>query len=581
MSLKKRLILILVGSGLVLGVLFHFSVNTTLVPDLKRQKEHYIEKLKTTLQTSLAEQEKSISALCTSWADWDGMKDYIEKPSPEFEQEFFSDSSFLGHGMNMILIMGPGENILFNKNYRTDVKFVTLDQLAMETDIDYVTAAVKEMDRPFYGIVNTAYGPLMTAAEPVNGKNGKGMVILGRFIDQVLLEKISHHFVESLQPVSFKNKTLFGFYLGQMQGNDFHSWEDKKKITILHLVKDLQGVPSIIFKIEADNNLSRAIRSHTRLYIFFSVLSMLLLGTLLYFLIGKYINKRIVNISDEMKNVGGLQDISRRITLDTVGDEISSLINDINTMLDKIESEKETKQDVEQMLITSEKLVCIGRLTSSIAHEINNPMLVISNCLQALKNTCANIPDMNKEALEVSRKEIDRVRNIIANLLDFHRPDTEAFSEVNLNDVLLQSLDVLKWSNKLDSIKILTPKKRSFLVFGSQSKLKQVFFNFILNAAEAGAGKKGILRIEILPSEDEKYCEVHFIDNGPGLSQEIKERLFEPFVSTKQDKGVGLGLYVSYKIIKNHNGEIVYNDTYKEGTYFIVKLPVMQKERQP
>lgn len=569
--------MILVGSGFILALLFHFSVNTTLVPQLKQQKERYIEKLRNTLHTSLSEEEKSITALCKSWADWDGMKDYIEKPSSAFEKEFFSDSSFLGHGMNMILILGPGGKILFNKNYRTDVKFVTIDQLAIESAIRNVTAAVKKKSRFFYAIVNTAYGPLMTAANPVNGG---GVVILGRFMDQVLLEKISLHFAETLQPVSFKNKTLFDFYLKQMRGKNFYSWEDKKKITLLYLVKDIGGVPSIIFKIEADNNLFRLVKTHTRLYILFSVLSIILLGILLYLLIEKYINKRIVNISTQMKNVGGLRDISRRITLDTMEDEISSLINELNNMLEKIESEKETKQNVEQMLITSEKLVCIGRLTSSIAHEINNPILVISNCLQALKNTCAGNPCLNKEALEVSRKEVDRVRNIISNLLDFHRPATEEFSEINLNDVLLQSLDVLKWSHKLDSIKILTPKKHHFIVYGSQDKLKQVFFNFILNSAEAGAGKNGVLRIEIVPSEADSFCEVHFIDNGPGLSQEIKERLFEPFVSTKMDKGVGLGLYVSYKIIKNHNGEIVYNDTYKEGTYFIIKLPVIKKERQ-
>lgn len=569
--------MILLGSGFVLGILFHFSVNTTLVPDLKRQKENYIEKLKHTLRTSLAEEAKSIGVLCGSWADWDGMRNYIKQPSAAFEHEFFSDSSFLGHRMNMILILGPGEKILFNKNYRTDVKFITFDQLQIESAIPKLTAAVKKTKRSFYGIVNTAYGPLMTAAEPVSGG---GAVILGRFMDQGLPEKISFHFAETLQPVSFKNKTLFDFYLKQMQGRDFYSWEDKKKITVLYLLNDIGRVPSIIFKIEADNNLARAVRSHTLLYILFSVLSMILLGALLYFLIEKYINKRIIQISTQMKKVGGLQDISRRITLDTMEDEISSLITDINNMLDKIEGEKETEKKVEQMLITSEKLVCIGRLTSSIAHEINNPMLVISNCLQALKNTCADNPGMNKEALEVSRKEIDRVRNIISNLLDFHRPDTEAFSEVNLNDVLLQSLDVLKWSNKLDSITILTPKKHNFVVLGSRGKLKQVFFNFILNSAEAGAGKNGVLRIEILPSEDKTSCEIHFIDNGPGLSPEIKERLFEPFVSTKLDKGVGLGLYVSYKIIKNHNGEIVYNDTYKEGTYFIIKLPLIKKGRQ-
>jgi signal transduction histidine kinase len=578
MSLKKRLILILIVCGFMLALLFHFSFNATIVPDLKQQKEVFNDKLKHKFQTSLLAEEKSITTLCRSWTDWDNMRDYIKKPSPEFEKDFLSDSSFLSHRLNVILVLAPDGKILFNKNYRGDVKFITFNRLEIGKDLDKITDTVKKTQRLFHGIINSAYGPLMTAANPVNTSGG--ILVLGRFMDQVLLEKISLHFTETFQPISFKNKELFAPYLKQMQGKHFYSREDKKKITILYLLKDINGDPSIIFKIETGNKLFRVVKRHTLLYILFSILSMVSLGVLIYILIEKYINKRIIKISTQMKNVQGFKDISVKIARDTKGDEISSLVEEINNMLDKIREEKEDRKKIEQTMLTNEKLVSIGRLASSISHEINNPILVISNCLEAIKNTCIGSSDIHKEAIAVSKKESHRVRNIISNLLDFHRLEKEEFSEVNLNDVLLQSIEVLKWSKKLDSIKIITKKDQDFLIFGSPGKLKQVFINFILNAAEASGGKKGVLWIEIQSSGDKEYCEVHFIDNGPGLSPEIEERLFEPFVSTKQDKGVGLGLYVSYKIIKSHGGEILYNDTYKEGTYFIIKLPLKAKERQ-
>jgi C4-dicarboxylate-specific signal transduction histidine kinase len=156
----------------------------------------------------------------------------------------------------------------------------------------------------------------------------------------------------------------------------------------------------------------------------------------------------------------------------------------------------------------------------------------------------------------------------------------EELTEVNLDEVIQQSQEVLKWSKKLGSIKIIKKKQQDFFIMGFRGRLKQVFINFILNAVEAANNdnkNKPVLRIEILPSKDKDFCEVHFKDNGPGILPQIKNRLFEPFTSTKKGKSVGLGLYVSYKIIKNHQGEILYNNTYKEGAHFIIKLPVKKR----
>jgi signal transduction histidine kinase len=156
----------------------------------------------------------------------------------------------------------------------------------------------------------------------------------------------------------------------------------------------------------------------------------------------------------------------------------------------------------------------------------------------------------------------------------------EELVEVNLDEVVQQSLEVLKWSKNLNSIKIITKKQQDFFIMGSPGRLKQVFINFILNAVEAASNdnkNKPVLRIEILSSKDKDCCEVHFKDNGPGIVPQIKNKLFEPFVSTKEGKSVGLGLYVSYKIIKNHHGEILFDDTYKKGAHFIIKFPIKER----
>ncbi len=569
-----------------MALFFHFSINTTILPDLKQQKNIFIEKQKTKIQMTFTEEEKSITSICNSLSEWSGMINYIKTPSTEFEKEFFSDFPFLSHKINVILVQDAEGKVIYNRN-RNDGKFLDFNGLKIKRVIDEITRQLHHTQASFTGIINSAYGPILLAASPISNQPPpppfSGILMLGRFMDQTFLKRMSIHFTENLTLITFNNNQLFKPYLNRMQGNDFFYWEDEEKFEVFYLVKDIDQIPSFILKIASENRLSRIVKKNTFLYIIFTVLSIIFLGFLVYFLIEKYITKRISKISTDMKSIQGLNDISMRIHPDRKGDEISSLIANINETLDKIESEKKSREEIEKLLITNEKLVSIGRMAGSIAHEINNPILAISNCIQALKKRCLKERDrdydLKEKAITVSESEVDRIRNIISSLLDYHRADMEELTEVNLDEVIQQSLEVLKWSKKLSSIKIITKKKQDFFILGSQGRLKQVFINFILNAAEASNDnkKKPVLQIEILLSEGRNFCEVHFKDNGPGILPSIKNRLFEPFVSTKEGRSMGLGLYVSYKIIKNHHGEILYDDTYKEGAHFIIKLPLKER----
>jgi len=180
--------------------------------------------------------------------------------------------------------------------------------------------------------------------------------------------------------------------------------------------------------------------------------------------------------------------------------------------------------------------------------------------------------------------------------LDFHRLEKDEFAYLEVKETLQKSLDVLKWSKKLGATKITQKIESECVVYASSARLKQVFINFILNAVEAMESKNkspgiqqgiqgktnsneanGTLQIEVKNNKGKNLIEVHFLDNGPGIPNKVKGHLFEPFVSTKEAKGVGLGLYVSYRIIDNHKGEIVYNENYKKGAHFIIKLPAIKR----
>jgi signal transduction histidine kinase len=587
MSLKRRLLLILIFSGLLLAVFLHFSINTTIIPDLEEQKAIIFHSLENRIRAVLSSEDQAISQLCDHWSRWQGLGDYVRQPSQTFIGEYLSDSSIFSHRLNLILITAPDNRFLFTRVFREDLKFLPYTSLKVEQGLEQLFKWARQGQRA-RGILNSAYGPILVAAAPIEPvkPGATAVVVLGRFLDNKRLPGLANTPGQNIRITTFKETELFEFYLKQMQDKVFFYREDKKRLTLLFLVKDILGNPSLILRLETSHELLWVAEQHTQSYIIISTFSLFLMGILVYFMIGRYINRRIISITRETQNVQGLKDISRRITHDQYRDEISSLIHNINQMLDKIEIEKQQREEIEQQLITNEKLVSIGRLSASIAHEINNPVLAISNCLQALKRTCKQCDGedykIHHQAIGLSETEIKRVRTIISNLLDFHRMDKVEFRDVNLDDILVQSLEIVKWSKQFSAIKIITPKKKHFITTGSQDKLKQVFLNFITNAIDAIDDQKGELRIEMQRSPVDGYCDIHFKDNGSGIPENIRNHLFEPFISSKQEKGVGLGLYVSYKIIQNHKGDIIFQDndgSTATGTHFIIRLPLKEEKR--
>ncbi|MGB2907028.1 MAG: HAMP domain-containing sensor histidine kinase [Candidatus Aminicenantaceae bacterium] len=313
------------------------------------------------------------------------------------------------------------------------------------------------------------------------------------------------------------------------------------------------------------------------LFAFSMLLSMAGMGVFLFVYINRFMAKRIRRLSNSMQQIQGMGDLITRIPEEPEGDEISSLISNFNQMLEKLEHERNTRQGIEKTLITNEKLASVGRLASSMAHEINNPALAISNCLLVVKNKWRSDTGSVQEAVEIAEGEIQRVRAIISSLLDFHRTDESGYAPVDLNDTVRQSIQMLEWTNKLDSSMITIEMQEEFSVHGSLGRLRQVFVNLILNAVDAVDKKSGRILIEIRPASDQHAAEVHIYDNGPGIPPEISETLFEPFISTKNEQGVGLGLYVSQQIIRRHRGQIILDEAYQSGTHFIVTIPVLEE----
>jgi two-component system, NtrC family, sensor kinase len=230
---------------------------------------------------------------------------------------------------------------------------------------------------------------------------------------------------------------------------------------------------------------------------------------------------------------------------------------------------------LEDQMVQTEKLTSLGLLAAGVAHEVNTPLAVISNYIQMLAK---QIPadDPRQKTIDRIVKQTFRASEIVNNLLNFSRTGGAQPVDVDLNAVLEETLTLVQHPFKAASISVVrnyaTPLP---VVLGSTTRLQQVFLNLFMNARDAMPGG-GML--EVRTGAHNGSVEVEVVDTGAGIPPEHLHRIFDPFFTTKATgRGTGLGLSVSYGIIKEHAGKVDVRSTPGKGTSFRLEFPVARK----
>jgi len=224
--------------------------------------------------------------------------------------------------------------------------------------------------------------------------------------------------------------------------------------------------------------------------------------------------------------------------------------------------------------IQSEKLAEIGRLSASIAHEVNNPLAIIAYAVQLLQREESN-SDFQREMTERIEAEVERLKNLTGGLLSFSRRDTGPRQLTNLKDVFEQVLLLIRYELTRKSIHLREDYAPAPAIWADANQLKQVFINLLMNAAQA-LGQAGEISIHLVELRDQ--IEIRIRDNGPGVPNAMSEKIFEPFVTTKKEgEGTGLGLYLCRSIIQEHGGQLQLEQSTQPGACFVIRLPIVSE----
>ena len=288
---------------------------------------------------------------------------------------------------------------------------------------------------------------------------------------------------------------------------------------------------------------------------------------------GRFIAKKIVA---SMRDIEGLavsisEGSFKKIEDIRTDDECASVIRAMNFMSDELKNREEE-------IIQSKKLASLGILTAGVAHELRNPLNNISMVAQNFLEMYDSLDREHRIGLmHKVEEETKRIEEIVKNLLDFAKPKVANLEEADINRTVRKVVNLMQNTLDISNIELnlsLDPSVPHVFIDGPQ--IQQVLVNLILNAVQA-MSPGGKLSIKTYGGHEGGSVIIEVSDTGKGIPHEFLPYIFDPFFSTKGVEGTGLGMSISYGIIRNHKGSIRVESTINEGTTFTIELPAYKK----
>ena len=283
------------------------------------------------------------------------------------------------------------------------------------------------------------------------------------------------------------------------------------------------------------------------------------------------LSKPLERLTEAAERVGK-GEFEVRVSTDS-RDEIGALSHSFNQMTDELRERDVKLAGANAALIQSEKLAAFGQLGAGIAHEVKNPLAGILGYAQLTLRKLDDDSPFRKN-LNIIETETRRCTSIISNLLQFARQESTTMKPTEINAVVEAALQIVNHQLGVNNVKISKELASNLPTCdASANQLQQAIMNFAINAQQAMGSEGGNLIVRTHGGNGGEVV-IEIEDDGPGIPEDIRAKIFEPFFTTKPaGQGTGLGLSVTYGIIKDHGGEIQVEDAPGGGTRFVVRLP--------
>ncbi len=295
-----------------------------------------------------------------------------------------------------------------------------------------------------------------------------------------------------------------------------------------------------------------------------------IISIVLGIILANHITSPIKELSYAAKKIGeGDLDYTIKNKLLKRKDEIGSLAEEFSEMKKRVKADIEHIKNLERKKAQTERLSMMGQMVSGIVHEIKNPLTSISGFAQLIEEMSDDA--IIKKHSKIIATEAERLNRLTRELLDYAKGKKIEIERINLKLLFEEMGESLKPKLNEKEMRINVNIGDSFPpIYVDKDKMKQVIINIISNAIEAAKKMGGKIQIEAEKDGEDVIIEIS--DDGPGIPEEIKDKIFMPFVSQKKG-GTGLGLAMVKKIIEDHDGEIWVKSQKDMGTQFVIKMP--------
>lgn len=276
----------------------------------------------------------------------------------------------------------------------------------------------------------------------------------------------------------------------------------------------------------------------------------------------------------QLTHPGSLQEVEYDARSGKIYDERGMVAYTVTVLRDLTAMRRLEQLKMERRMLEMEKFAAAGRLAGTIAHEVNNPMEAIKNCIFLLTD---QIKPEAAPVYDILKSETERVARIVRQMLGLYR-NADEVGNFDVNSVIEDTL--LLFSRQLDRAGVRVERQLGNLrpALGSADQIRQVLSNLVVNAKDSMTGG-GVLRVRsrvVRRGKERESIIVTIADSGCGIPGDMLRTMFEPFVTTKGERGTGLGLWIVKGIVENHGGKLRVRSKVGEGTVFKIELPAMQ-----